>query len=171
MPQRTMPQGTMPSYHDAGHRDPELEHDHEHWPVGHYRGRGNRQDHTGPNGPYLEGAGSEHLRPPSPPPRRQPKNYVRSDRRIFEEVCELLTDHGDIDASDIEVIVDDRDVILRGTVRSRWAFFYVEDLILDVTGVRDIVNELRIARAPDGRMLEGPTTDGGGPSGPRWPRP
>jgi hypothetical protein len=33
---------------------PELRHDHEHWPVGHYRGRGYRQDETGPNGPWLE---------------------------------------------------------------------------------------------------------------------
>jgi osmotically-inducible protein OsmY len=97
----------------------------------------------------------------------RPKNYVRPDHRIFEEVCELLTDHGDIDASDIEVIVDDGDVILRGTVRSRWARFYTEDLVMLVGGVRDVVNELEIARTPDGRELGGPTSDSGSDRFPR----
>lgn len=132
------------------------QHDHEHWPAGHYRGRGNRQDHTGPNGPWLEGVGAEHMRSPR---ARMPKGYRRSDERIFEEVCEVLSDHGDIDASDIEVTVDDGDVILRGTARSRWARYYAEDLAAGVRGVRDVVNELRIARDAEGRPLEGPTSD------------
>jgi hypothetical protein len=140
-----------------------LEYDHEHWPMGHYRGRGNRQDHTGPNGPWLEGGPARYMTPPQPRPfRNPPKNYIRSDQRIFEEVCEMLAGHGDLDASDIEVIVDDRDVILRGTVRSRWAKWYAEDLAAAVGGVRDVMNELRIARDAQGRELGGPTTDDGG---------
>jgi hypothetical protein len=165
----------MPSYTAIPYRDPGLEHDHEHLPAGHYRGRGNRQDHTGPNGPWLEGAAVPYMRAPRGPRvhyANQPRNYVRSDARIFEEVCELLTEHGDIDASDIEVTVDDHDVILRGTVRSRWARFYTEDLVMAVDGVRDVVNELRIARNVDGSELGGPTTDagGGGPLSAGWPR-
>jgi osmotically-inducible protein OsmY len=92
-----------------------------------------------------------------------PKGYQRSDARLFEEVCEVLADHGDIDASEIEVTIDDGDVILRGTVRSRWARFYAEDLAAGVPGVRDVVNELRVARGPGGGELGGPTSDGGAP--------
>jgi len=150
--------------------DPRLEetvrHDHEHWPSGHYRGRGNRQDHTGPNGPWLEGASTHNVVQPRarhPHFVNQPKGYRRSDERIFDEVCEALSDHGDIDASDIEVTVDEGDVILRGTVRSRWARFYSEDLAAGVRGVRDVVNELRIARGPGGRELGAPTSDGEAP--------
>ncbi len=95
-------------------------------------------------------------------PARGPKNYVRPDARIFEDVCEMLTDHGDLDASEIEVTVDDGDVILRGTVRSRWAKYYAEDLAMAAGGVRDVVNELRIARNPNGSEVGGPTTDTGG---------
>lgn len=80
---------------------------------------------------------------------------------MFEDVCELLTDHGDLDASDIEVFVDQGDVILRGTVRSRWAKYYAEDLAMAVNGVNDVVNELKIARNPDGTELGGPTSDSG----------
>jgi hypothetical protein len=160
----------MPSYSSStvGYESPGPQHDHEHWPVGHYRGRGNRQDHTGPNGPWLEGGPARYMRQPRARHEHianrdnRPKGYVRSDARIFEHVCEMLTDHGDIDASDIEVTVDEGDVILRGTVRSRWARYYTEDLVLAVDGVRDVVNELRIARNPDGSEVGGPTTDGGG---------
>lgn len=151
----------MPSHSAVPYRgaEPGLEQDYEHLPAGHYGGRGNRQDHTGPNGPWLEGAAAPYMRAPRPRQEHlanRPKNYRRSDARIFEEVCELLTDHGDIDASDIEVTVDDGDVILRGTVRSRWARFYTEDLVMSVNGVRDVVNELRIARNPDGTEIGGP---------------
>jgi hypothetical protein len=153
----------MPRFSPVGYRGELPQPDYEHWPIGHYGGRGNRQDHTGPNGPWLEGAAAQWMRPPRPRhPPNQPKNYHRSDERIFEQVCELLTDHGDIDASDIEVIVDDADVILRGTVRSRWARFYVEDLAFAVPGVRDVVNELTIRRYPDGTEVGGPTTDARG---------
>lgn len=157
----------MPSHSPMPYREgePELEPDYEHLPVGHYGGRGNRQDHTGPSGPWLESAAAPYMRAPRARHEHfanRPKNYVRSDERIFEEVCELLTDHGDIDASNIEVTVDDGDVVLRGTVRSRWARFYTEDLVMSVSGVRDVVNGLQIARNPDGTEVGGPTTDAGG---------
>lgn len=155
----------MASYNPVPYREVGPEHDHEHWPLGHYRGRGNRQDHTGPSGPWLERTGAPYVRPPPTGPvhfANRPKRRLRSDRRILDEVHELLADHGDIDASDIRVVVDDGDVILRGTVRSRWARFYAEDLVMMIGGVRDVVNELRIARTPDGRELTGPTSDTGG---------
>lgn len=75
---------------------------------------------------------------------RGPKGYQRPDERIFEEVCERLTEHGQIDARDISVDVAGGEVILRGTVDSRRTKRMVEDVIETVTGVRDVRNELRI---------------------------
>src|SRR5215217_4567696 len=50
---------------------------------------------------------------------RGPKNWRRSDERIREMVNERLTDHDDVDATDIEVSVQDAEVTLTGTVTSR----------------------------------------------------
>lgn len=142
----------MPSYSGVGYVYDQLTPDADGWPVGHYRGRGGDQSATGPRGPYL----SDTARPYA---GRGPKGWKRSDAIIREDVCEMLADHGDVDPSDVEVEVSDGDVILRGTVRSRWAKWYVEDLALAVHGVRDVVNELRIARGPSGEERGGPTSE------------
>jgi osmotically-inducible protein OsmY len=92
--------------------------------------------------------------------KNQPKNYRRSDERVLEDVCDALADHGDFDASDVEVHVEDGTVILRGTVRSRWAKWYAFDVAAGIRGVEDVVNELRIARTPSGAEAGGPTSDG-----------
>lgn len=151
----------MPSYSPNNWVTDEPQQDLEGWPVGHYRGKGYRQDHTGPSGPWLPGTPAGQVTPPVPRrATRGPKGWSRSDERIREEICEMLTDHGDIDPSDVEVEVSDRDVILRGTVRTRWAKWYIEDLVLAVQGVRDVVNEIVIARGPSGEERGGPTSEG-----------
>jgi hypothetical protein len=81
---------------------------------------------------------------------RGPKGYQRPDERIFEDVCERLTEHGQIDARDITVEVSGGEVILRGTVDGRRTKRMVEDVIENVSGVRDIHNELRINQRQDG---------------------
>ena len=48
-----------------------------------------------------------------------PKGYRRSDDRIYEEVCEVLTRSHDLDASDIGVTVQHGTVILEGHVDSK----------------------------------------------------
>ncbi|MFC4307671.1 BON domain-containing protein [Steroidobacter flavus] len=73
-----------------------------------------------------------------------PRGYSRSDERIKEDVCQCLTDDDHIDASDIEVMVKDREVILTGTVRSRMQKRHAEDLIERLSGVRDVINSLRV---------------------------
>jgi osmotically-inducible protein OsmY len=75
-----------------------------------------------------------------------PRAYRRSDERISEDVCERLTRHGDVDASDIEVEVKDSEVILRGTVEDRRAKRIAEDLAESTSGVSEVRNELRIRR-------------------------
>jgi hypothetical protein len=73
-----------------------------------------------------------------------PKDWTRSDERIREEVCELLSDADDIDASEITVKVENGEVILDGTVDSRWVKREAEDVIWRARGVKDVQNHLRV---------------------------
>lgn len=83
---------------------------------------------------------------------RGPKGYRRPDERILDEVCEILTRHPDIDASEIEVKVNQGKLILSGTVDDRHIKRLVEDLAEDVLGVREVQNQIRVER---GGMLGG----------------
>lgn len=75
-----------------------------------------------------------------------PRGYQRSDESIFEETCGRLSDSGWLDASDIEVRVENGDVTLEGTVADRRAKRLAEDLVADVRGVWDVHNRLRVPR-------------------------
>jgi osmotically-inducible protein OsmY len=77
---------------------------------------------------------------------RGPKGYTRSDERIQEDICERLTQHPAIDASDIEIEVKNGEVTLRGTVESRAVKHLVENMVETVTGVKDVHNQLRVAQ-------------------------
>lgn len=76
---------------------------------------------------------------------RGPRGYRRSDERILEDVCDSLSS-GIIDASDIEVKVDDGEVTLTGEVERRDWKHIAEDMASDVNGVRDIHNRIRVRR-------------------------
>lgn len=75
---------------------------------------------------------------------RGPRNYQRSDERVIDEIHQILTFHPEIDASDIEVLVDKGIVTLRGKVDNRYMKRLTEDLCEDVYGVREVHNELRV---------------------------
>ena len=77
---------------------------------------------------------------------RGPKNYQRSDDRIREDVCERLTMDHDVDASEVEVSVREGIVVLEGSVRERHAKRIAEDICESVRGVKDVQNNLRVAR-------------------------
>ena len=77
---------------------------------------------------------------------RGPKGYQRSDDRIREDISERLTDDAMIDASEIEVQVQGREVILTGTVRDRNEKRRAEDLAESVSGVNHVQNNLRIGQ-------------------------
>jgi osmotically-inducible protein OsmY len=77
---------------------------------------------------------------------RGPKGYKRSDARINEDVCDRLADAPDVDASNIEVLVNNGEVTLSGTVSGREDKRRAEDLIENVSGVREVHNNLRVAR-------------------------
>lgn len=50
---------------------------------------------------------------------RGPRGYTRSDERIREDVCDRLCDDPFVDASDMEVNVNNGEVTLTGTIESR----------------------------------------------------
>jgi hypothetical protein len=75
-----------------------------------------------------------------------PKNYQRSDDRIREEVSDRLTDDPRIDASNIEVEVRSCEVTLSGTVNDREQKRRAEDLAESITGVKEVTNNIRLAR-------------------------
>jgi hypothetical protein len=75
---------------------------------------------------------------------RGPKGYKRSDERIFEDVNDRLTDDPMVDASDVEVRVENGEVTLNGTVASRFAKRRAEDCADSVAGVGHVQNNLRI---------------------------
>ncbi len=77
---------------------------------------------------------------------RGPKGYQRADERIREDVCEALTQHGQIDASDVEIEVKGGEVTLNGTVDSRQTKRMAEDAIEHLSGVREIHNHLRVGQ-------------------------
>ena len=83
-----------------------------------------------------------------------PKGYKRSDEKIHDEVCDLLTSHYDIDASEIEVEVKEGIVTLNGTVESRRTKRLAEDVVADMNGVKDVRNQIRVL-AHDSSLLDG----------------
>lgn len=72
-----------------------------------------------------------------------PKGFRRSDERISEMVCDLLTYDHRVDASNIDVSVANGEVTLSGTVPSRDMKWLAEDLTERVSGVVDVHNRLK----------------------------
>ncbi|HEY8580812.1 MAG TPA: BON domain-containing protein [Beijerinckiaceae bacterium] len=93
---------------------------------------------------------------------RGPRNYTRSDDRIREDACDRLTEDASVDASDVEVIVKDREVTLNGFVGRREEKRRAEDCVERIPGVTHVQNNLRV-RQPDravGVMGSGVATSG-----------
>lgn len=73
-----------------------------------------------------------------------PRNYKRPDERIREDINDRLTDEWNIDASDIEVIVEDGEVILTGYVHERFQKRRAEDVAESVSGVTNVENRIKV---------------------------
>lgn len=84
--------------------------------------------------------------------------YNRPDDRIMEDVCRRLTQDPEVDASEIDVRVNNGEVTLSGTVDSRHAKRRAEEDVEDVWGVRDVKNEIRVSSREDTGIL-GRTTE------------
>ena len=81
---------------------------------------------------------------------RGPKGYTRSDDRIREDVNDRLSDDPFIDASEVEVSASSCEVTLSGTVDSREAKRRAEDIAEQVSGVRQVQNNLRVQQQTAG---------------------
>jgi BON domain len=77
---------------------------------------------------------------------RGPRGYQRSDERIREDINDRLTDDAYVDATDIEVSVNNSMVTLTGRVDSREEKRRAEDISDSVSGVTDVSNQLRVDR-------------------------
>lgn len=73
-----------------------------------------------------------------------PKNFRRSDERVYEDVCDALTHSTHVDATDIVVRVEDGVVELSGVAQERMQKYIAEDLVLDIPGVQEVRNLLTI---------------------------
>jgi len=114
---------------------------------GHERGFGGGWD-PGFRGPDLQSPGTDlrsNLRGGFA--GRGPKNYVRTDERIREDVCDRLSVDDDVDASEIEVRVQNGEVMLEGSVPTRSMKHRAEDIAEDVGGVKDVHNHLRVIKS------------------------
>lgn len=110
--------------------------------------------------PWLSGGESlqrsQFLRQGSRAFGRPPRSYKRSDELIRDEICKRLALTSEIDATDLDVIVKDGEVTLKGMVDDRFAKRIVEDITETTFGVRDVVNDIRIAsRFADPDVLGG----------------
>ena len=79
---------------------------------------------------------------------RGPRGYQRTDDRIREDVCDLLTDDPRVDASDIDIQISKGEVTLSGSVRTREEKRFTEDIVERISGVREVNNNLKV-RPPD----------------------
>ncbi len=75
-----------------------------------------------------------------------PRSCRRSDQSVRDDVNHRLLVAGQLDASGIEVSVDDGVVTLSGTVDSRWAKRRAEEDGWMAAGVMDVINDLKIRR-------------------------
>lgn len=121
-----------------------------------YFGSGDPSSTSGAPGGYAEansgekgsGAyGSPRGRPGEDFRGRGPKNYVRTDERLRDDIADRLSADPQIDASDIEIAVQEGRVTLTGTVDRRQTRYRVEDIVDACHGVREIDNQLGIGPA------------------------
>lgn len=75
---------------------------------------------------------------------RGPSNYTRSDDRIREDVNDNLTDDWAVDARNVTVAVNNGEVTLDGTVATRLQKRRAEDCAEEVSGVKNVQNNLRV---------------------------
>lgn len=76
-----------------------------------------------------------------------PKGWKRSDEKIKDDVCEALYRNQRVDATDIEVLVNQGVVTLRGNIETRDGKRHAEACVEHITGVEDIQNEITVGKA------------------------
>ncbi len=75
-----------------------------------------------------------------------PKGHTRNDERLKEDISERIAHLAHVEASDVEVSVEDGSVTISGTVPDRQMRWDLEQLLDHVHGVKDVVNNLKVKR-------------------------
>lgn len=88
----------------------------------------------------------EHGRSPKEEYNRSDER-IRADERIREDLCARISECTELDASDVEVKVQDGEVILSGTVPERRFKHRIEEIAGRISGVIDVRNEIRLQHA------------------------
>jgi hypothetical protein len=73
-----------------------------------------------------------------------PKGYTPRDERLYEIICERLTDHPAVDARQVAIAVYQGVVTVSGSVPTRTMKHLLEDAIAGVYGVVEIKNKVKI---------------------------
>jgi osmotically-inducible protein OsmY len=73
-----------------------------------------------------------------------PRGYRRPDARIAEDINEALTWHPDIDASEVEVAVEQGIVTLTGTVHDRRTQRLIREVTSQIVGVCELEDRLTV---------------------------
>ncbi len=85
-----------------------------------------------------------------------PKGWRRADDSVREDVCEAFAYDPALDASDIEVTVQNGEVTLAGTVRDRTSKRLAEQLCEQCRGVEDVHNRLVVRKDDDDMAFTAP---------------
>ncbi|MBN9160628.1 MAG: BON domain-containing protein, partial [Myxococcales bacterium] len=118
-------------------RVPFARNEHDFWPVDRFGMHGFGADAWGDSAFAFGDERGPHF-------NRGPKGYKRPDERIREEVCDVIARQGFIDASDVEVVVENGVVRLVGSVAQRREKRALEQIIERIHGVEEVRNELRL---------------------------
>lgn len=89
-----------------------------------------------------------------------PKGYQRSDERIREDINDRFSDDPYLDASNIEVMIEQGEITLSGTVEDRSEKRRAEDIAESVSGVRNVENRLRVRQSERTPMEEQGSSSG-----------
>lgn len=117
---------------------------------GNFGGQGGRRGAPpGESARIYEGAHAFSHDPGPRPVGRMPKDYLRSDARIQDDVWEHLYHRHDLDLTDVRAEVEGATVRLEGSVTYRAMKHRIEDVAAACMGVRDVDNRIRVRRRED----------------------
>jgi BON domain len=84
----------------------------------------------------------------------EPKNLRKSDNVIYEEICELFMQTPKIDATEVDVSVQDGDVTLKGFVDNSAVKALAETLSQQIPGVHGVFNKLKAIHISEDKNTE-----------------
>lgn len=77
---------------------------------------------------------------------RGPKGYQRSSERLADEINDRLTQHGRVNAKNIEVEVNATQVTLKGSVGSPEERRIADKIALSLSEVTQVINQIKVER-------------------------